>query len=213
VIPYDRTTVMIDTGIALHPIGEGADASWLDDLEPSEEDVLDLFVWDGREKRAQLEGLRISGNRMVEAYIRMGLVGPDVQSEDEDDLFNRVSELLILNYIRVPEKWRGGGRSYSTRLLKVVVEEFGRRHQTGVFAEAFSQVIYRNMRKALPLPTWCRPIPRGGAESDPFQPRSDAEVLQHLDEFPVEGTRTLKFGYALANDRSALLLWEPGWDR
>lgn len=190
----DGETV-IDTGYGLEAIGRDADEDWKDDFEFPEDGSFDLYVWDGRAKRAVMHGRVLQDAcPLLEQY---GALGPD-DCEPGD------VPALTVDYVRVAPEFRG--RGYAVRLVDAAVHSFTRRGWW-IYADCYSQLIYKNLRHVLSGPFVASPA-IGHELGEPLYKPADQEVLDNLDKLPVESAAKYKSGYQLANERHVHVLWK-----
>jgi GNAT superfamily N-acetyltransferase len=191
----DADTV-IDTGYGLEPIGRDADEDWKDDFEFPEDGSFDLYVWDGRAKRAVMHGRVLwDACALLEQY---GGLSPDDCEPGE-------VPALTVDYVRVAPEFRGQG--YAARLVDAAIHSFTRRGWW-IYADCYSQLIYKNLRYVLGAPFVATPEVNHVAVEEPFYRPTDQTVLDHLDPLPVEGTAKYKSGYQLGNERHVHVLWK-----
>ena len=188
--------IVIDTGYGLEAIGRDADEDWKDDFEFPEDGSFDLYVWDGRAKRAVMHG-RVLGDAcpLLEQY---GALGPD-DCEPGD------VPALTVDYVRVAPEFRG--RGYAVRLVDAAVHSFTRRGWW-IYADCYSQLIYKNLRQVLGAPFVAAPEIDHVLDEQPLYEPADREVLDNLDKLPVESAAKYKSGYQLANERHVHVLWK-----
>lgn len=187
--------VLLDTGLEevdLLTEGLPVDYDW------SESGDFELNLKEGRKVRGRLSGRLVPGSEACGVLEHYQAVEPD--NCDEGNV-----TLLSIDYVRVEPEYRGQG--YGVKLIQAAVQTFAR-YNTYVYADVFSQLIYKNFRRVLPPPLVVIPVEDYDWEEPIYRP-SDRDVFDALDPLPVEGSHRYKgYGYQLSNTRHVHVVWK-----
>lgn len=199
----DGSQVVIDVGYGVRygkgfPIGRDATNEWSEEFEFADDGSFELSVVEGDEQRAFMVGSYLSGLDVCHVLGEHHAIKEMMRCKKNPD-----ETMLTIDYIRVMPEARG--RGYAARLLDAALYAFP---TNWAYADAFSQLIYKNLRMFLPQPYIVVPDGDRNVGQPTIIDPTDRAVSYYLDPLPVEGSHPYKGGFTLANKKHAHLLWK-----